>query len=334
MKKSFLTFILLCSLCVLQAQTNYDICLTPHVSEDVNFPESSRKILEQKMLRMVLSNGFGSSSNEFLLTANAQIVAKEVTAAVPAKQMVTLDVTFYVVGVRERVVVAEYTQSLTSVGTANNEASIYAQAFGKINPQSAQLRKFMLSARDKIVDYYAKRIPAILAEAEVYEKSEDYEKALALLGTVPSSLPEYPMVAERMIAVNQQMIDKFALTALAEAQSKMALRDYEGALDAVLYIDPLSTHYDEVDKLVKKVDTIYTAKEQAEAAQKRAELEAKWEQIAYNREEAQRARDDQMLLEKMRLENAQKSARDGSLMGIMQEEAIKTATGWLLGCLL
>ncbi len=310
--------------CPASAQQNENIHITPYVSPDLGLPGTSGKILEQRITRMVVSNGFGSLSNEFLLTADAQIVSKEVTPTVPPRELVKVEVTLYIVGVREQIIVAEETLTVGHVGDATNEGAIFAGAFANINPRSPQVRRFMMSAREKIVDYYAQRVPAILAQAQAFADMAEYDKALALLGTVPTCLPEYPVVAEKMVAANRQMLDKFAATALQEAKGKMALRDWEGALDALLYVDPLSSRFPEAEALVKKIDQTLTAQEQAA-------LQEKLEQAQWNREMAQKAHDDAVMLRKMELDKAQQNARKSPAAEENKESAVASTKSWLLG---
>ncbi len=310
--------------CPASAQQNENIHITPYVSPDLELPGSSGKILEQKISRIAVSNGFGSLSGEFLLTADAQIVSKEVTPTVPPRELVKVDVTLYIVGVREQIIVAEETLTVGHVGNATNEAAIFAGAFAKITPRSPQVRRFMMSAREKIVDYYAQRVPTILAQAQAYADMAEYDKALALLATVPTCLAEYPIVAEKMVAANRQILDKFAATALQEAKGKMALRDWAGALDALLYVDPLSSRFPEAEAMIKKIDQMLTAKEQAE-------LQAKLEQVQWNRDMAQKAHDDAVMLRKMELENAQKNAQKSPAAKENKATAIESTKSWLLG---
>ncbi len=310
--------------CPASAQQNENIHITPYVSPDLGLPGTSGEILEQRITRMVVSNGFGSLSGEFLLTADAQIVSKEVTPTVPPRELVKVEVTLYIVGVRERIIVGEETLTVSYVGSATNEAAVFAGAFAKINPRSPQVRRFMMSAREKIIDYYAQRVPTLLAQAQAFADMAEYDKALAVLATVPTCLPEYPLVAEKMVEANRQMLDKFAATALQEAKGKMALRDWEGALDALLYVDPLSSRFPEAEAMVKKIDQTLTAQEQAK-------LQAKLDQVQWNREMAQKAHDDAVMLRKMELDNAQKNAQESPAVEENKATAVASTKSWLLG---
>lgn len=307
-----------------QAPASENIRITPYVSPDLGLPGTSAQLLEQKIARMALANGFGSLSGEFLLTADARIVSKEVTPTVPPRELVKVEVALYVVGVRERIVVSEETLTVASVGDASSEAAIFAAAFGKINPRSPQIRRFMTSAREKLVDYYAQRVPMILAEAQACADRAEYEQALALLATVPTCLPEYPVVAEKMVEANRRMLDKFAATALQEAKGKMALRDYEGALDALLYVDPLSSRFPEAEAMIAQIDRTVTAAEQAA-------LQRQLEEAERNRELAQKAHDDEVMLRKLQLEKAQQSAEASPAALEARTSAIESTKSWLLG---
>lgn len=295
------------------------IGLTPYVCTELQLPSDAMNSLNQKLLQMATQNGFGSLSGEFVLTVNPMVVDKQMTSTVPAQHIVDLEVSLYVVGVEERVVVGE--TSLRVRGLGRSEGKAYIAAVNRINPRSPAVRAFMNSARERIVDYYAGRVPVLLAKAQSLADRADYEGALAVLAVVPESVDEYPMVAERMSGIYTQMVDKYAAVSIQEAKSKIALRDYEGALDALLYVDPLSTRFDEASRMVDGIRRTIDAKEQAE-------LQARLEQMEYQREQAQRAHDDEVMLRKMQIEASQKSAEATAARAGATDSAFKS---WLFG---
>lgn len=296
------------------------VCLTPYVCDELRLPADARNSLEQKMLQMTTQNNFGSAAGEFILTVNPMVVDKQATATVPVQYIVDLEVSFYVVGMQEQVIVDETSVRVRGIGRTEGKA--YIAAVNRINARTPALRQFMDSAREKIVDYYAGRVPVLLAKAQSQADRADYEGALATLAVVPESVPEYPTVAERMAGIYTQMVDKYATVSIQEAKSKIALRDYEGALDALLYVDPTSTRFDEAARMVDGIRNTIDAREQAE-------LQARLERMEYQREMAQRAHDDEMMLRKMQIDASQKTA--GAVLAVASDVAQGTLKDWLFG---
>ena len=245
---------------------------------------------------------------------------KQVTATAPAQYIVELEVSVYVVNLQEQLLAAETSFVVKSIESSEHKAMI--RAINRINARTPVVRQFMTSAREKIVDYYATRIPMIVAKAQSLADRDDYEAALAALAAVPESLDDYPMVAEKMTAVYTQMVDKFATVSIQEAKSKIALRDYEGALDALLYVDPSSTRFEEAARMVDSIKGTIDAREQAE-------MQVRLNQMEAQRELALKMHDDEVMLRRMQIEASQKTAeKRASGSDAATQSALKS---WLFG---
>lgn len=303
-----------------QPQQEERIAITPMVCDALDLAADARAALNQKLLQMTVQNGFGATGGPFILTASVRTVDKQVTATAPAQYIVELEISIYVVNLQEQLLVAETSFVVKSIETSEHKAVI--RAINRINARTPVVRQFMTSAREKIVDYYATRIPTIIAKAQSLTDRGDYEAALATLATVPESLDDYPMVAEKMAAVYTQMVDKFAAVSIQEAKSKIALRDYEGALDALLYVDPSSTHFEEATRMVSSIESTIDAREQAE-------IQARLDQMEAQRELALKIHDDEVMLRRMQIEASQKTAKEQpSESEATMQSALKD---WLFG---
>lgn len=303
-----------------QTQQEERIAIMPMVCDALDLPADARAALNRKLLQMTTQNGFGATGGPFILTADVRTVDKQVTATAPAQYIVELEVSVYVVNLQEQLLAAETSFVVKSIESSENKAVI--RAINRINARTPVVRQFMTSAREKIVDYYATRVPTIIAKAQSLADRGDYEAALAALAAVPESLDDYPMVAEKMTAVYTQMVDKFATVSIQEAKSKIALRDYEGALDALLYVDPSSTRFEEACRMVDSIKRTIDAKEQAE-------MQARLEQMEAQRELALKMHDDEVMLRRMQIEASQKTAeKQASASDAATQSALKN---WLFG---
>lgn len=296
------------------------IAITPMVCEALDLPAEARAALNQKLLQMTLQNGFGSTGGPFVLTADVRTVDKQVTATAPPQYIVELEVLVYVVNLQEQLLAAETSFVVKSIQTSDTKAVI--RAINQINARTPQVRAFMTAAREKIIDYYATRIPTIIAKAQSLANRGDYETALNVLSTVPESLDEYPMVAEKMTGIYTQMVDKYAAVSLQEAKSKLALRDYEGALESLLYVDPTSTRFDEATQMVDSIKGAIDAREQAQ-------IQAQLEQMEAQRELALKMHDDEVMLKRMQIEAARKSS--DSKLSSSDAETQSALKEWLFG---
>ncbi len=321
LKKLFGALVLLTTVLTATAQApESKICITPYLCEEVALPQGALNSMNNKLLQMATQNNFGSRSNDFVLTVNTTVADKQITASVPAQYIVDLELTFYVVGIAEQVIVNQTAVSVRGIGRTNDRA--YISAINHINPRTPALRRFMTEAREKIVDYYATRVPVLCSKAQSLADRGEYEKALGVLGTIPESVEEYPMIAEKMTATYVQMLDKYATVSLQTAKSKMVLKDYEGALEELGYVDPMSSRFDEACKMVDTIKATLDAREQAEMA-------ARLEQMEMQREMAQKMHDDEMMMRKKQLEASQKSASERA--SAQMDSTTNSLQSWLFG---
>lgn len=311
-----------CAPWLLMGQTPQEerIAIAPMVCDALDLPADARAALNQKLLQISVQNGFGATGGPFILTADVRTVDKQVTATAPAQYIVESEVSVFVVNLQEQLLVAETSFVVKSVESSEHKAVI--RAINRINARTPAVRQFMASAREKIIDYYASRVPMIVAKAQSLVDRGDYEGALAVLATVPESLDDYPMVAEKMTAAYTQMVDKFAAVSIQEARSKIALCDYEGALDALLYVDPSSTRFEEAVRMVDSIRSTIDAREQAA-------MKARLEQMERQQELALKMHDDEVMLQRMQIEASQKAAKEQtSGSGAETQSALKA---WLFG---
>lgn len=287
------------------------IGLTPVVPQAMNLSPEVKKVLGQKLLQMVTQNGFGSFSGQFVLTANVVVVDKQVTSTVPAQFVVSLEVSCYLLNVAEMVIVDETSFAVKGIDKLENKAMI--QAVNQIAPKSPNVRNFMAQCRTKIVDYYATRIPALLAKAKSLSERDEYEEALAVLSAIPESVDEYPAIAEQMVVLYTKVLDKNAATAIQSAKGKIALRDYEGAIGDLIYVDPSSTHFASATKMINSIKQTIDAEEQAALEQQMKMYEAEMDA-------RQKAHDDAVSLEKQRIDAAKQ-------IGTAQAQQSSTASG-------
>ncbi len=276
-----------------------NIAITPLLPAEVDIPESLRPMLQQKLLQIATTNGFGSESDDFILTANVMVLEKTAVPTVPPQINLTLEVSLYVINRLEKVIVAE--KSVQIGGIDKTENSAYTQALKQLNPRKSEIRSFMTSAREKIVEYYTEKLPALLAKAQSLADMGNTDEALAVLSTIPEVVPEYPLVAELMSEFYLKSLDTQCAGILREAQGKLAVKNYEDALDLLVAVDPLSNHFQEAGQMIDSIRSVISAEEARQ-------YEMEWQLYQQQLELAEKARADEVMLRKMQLEASYKYA--------------------------
>lgn len=298
------------------------VAITPAVASNLDLPEYAKKALYQKLIQIVTQNGFGSTSGDLVLTANVLITDKQMTGTVPAQYIVSMEVSFYLLNIQEEVVLDETSVTLKGIDKAENRAM--AQAMNSLNPRSPAIRNFMSQCRTKVLDYYTTRIPALLAKAKSLADRANYEEALAVLSAVPESVDEYPAIAEQMVNIYLKKVDKDAASLIQEAKAQMTVKDYVSALNALISVDPSSSRFAEATKMISNVKQTMDAEAKAAAEAQLAQYEAEMEA-------AQKAHDDNVMLEKLRIEAAKKAGATYNQSSASTEALSNRLSSWFLG---
>lgn len=228
------------------------IAITPMLSSHLDIPKDASKSLEVKLMQMVTQNGFGSTSGDFVLSANVVTLNKEATATAPVQYVVELEVSFFVVNVTERVIIDEMSFTVTGVDRSENKAVI--QAINQIKPKSTNVRLFMNNVRDQLVVYYNTRIPVLVKKAQSLSEMGQYEDALVILSAVPESCEEYALVGDLMVQLYRKMVEGNSAQAIQKARAAIAKGDYETAADYLGKVDPASEHVSEAVKLLGEIE--------------------------------------------------------------------------------
>lgn len=317
--------ILLCEVLNVPAQqvlsSKEMIGITPAIPVEMDIPQQAKKILSQKLTQTATQNGFGSFSGDFVLTANVLVMDKQKTGTVPAQFIIELEISLYVLNIQEGVIVNETSVTYSGIDDVENRAFI--EAIKNLNPRSPAIRNFMKECRGKIVDYYTTRVPVLLAKAKSLTERALYGEALAVLSVIPESVDEYPAIADQMVVIYTKEIDKQAAAILQEVKVKMAEKEYKSALELLLKIDPASSRFAEASKKIDAIKQTMDAKEQAE-------LEARLQEIEARKEAQQRAHDDEVMLEKMRIDAARQMGT-AYAQGAEQASVEKKLSDWFLG---
>lgn len=326
----FIAALLLTTAATAQQQPESRIALTPYVEYGLNrIPDTASGALERKLTSLATANGFAAVDGDFLLTAVPAVVGTSSTPTAPPQFVAEVEVALFVINIPERIIVDQKVYTLKGVGPSEQRAVV--NAVGQINVRSTDTRRFMENVRTKLLDYYAGRLPSLIAEAQSLARMTRYEEALAVLSAVPESLEEYPQVAELMVDIYTDCIDRDAKKIIAETKAMLAEGNYSDALKELVRIDPNSTLFAEADAMIAGIRTKIEA-------EREAELQRELERYEAERARAAQAYEDGVELEKMKLKAsrdiAAKMAASASQEDATAEEKSRDVVKWLLGNLI
>lgn len=288
MKKTFLILTsLLCSLPIFAQQTldsKQMVGITPMMYDQVKLPPDAKSAMTLKLRQLATQNGFGSMSQDFVITADVVTVDKQRTTTAPVQFIVELQVSIYVVNALEKVIINETSMGVKGIGAYDSKAII--NAINQINAKTPEMRSFMNQSRTKIVDYYVTMTPSIMKKASSLAESGRYDEALRALSSVPTCIDQYPAVADMLKDVYLKKLDSQAQSAINKANAEIALGNYSKAIEAMVAIDPLSPQSSQVSGMISKIESKLSAAQKAAADLKLKEYEVKKAQLSASKSEA------------------------------------------------
>lgn len=289
MKKIALTLALCCCALIGVAQQTLDskqmVGITPMMYDQVKLPADAKASMILKLRQAATQNGFGSTSQDFAITADVVTVDKQHTTTAPIQFIVELQVSIYVVNALDKVIVNETSMSVKGIG--NYESKAVINAINQINAKTPEMRSFMNQSRTKIIDYYTTHVPAIMKKASSLAESGQYDVALRTLASVPTCVDQYPAVADMLKDIYLKKLDSEAQIAINKANALIATGDYSQAVDAIVKVNPLSPYSKQVSGVINNLDTKFTATEKQQAEMKLKGYEVKKAEMSVLKSEAE-----------------------------------------------
>ena len=266
MKKVFLLFILCFLLCgnIISAQDAKPamddaarIALSTYMDYSSQIPNNARKVLKDKMQKIITKSGMGSAKNtRFIMTANVRELNLEKSETAPVIYIYNLEVNLYIGDGIDGTLFSNYSVEVSAAGDTKEKA--YLAALKKIKASDPAYQIFIDEGTKRIVDYYASKCDFIIAQAQTKAKNQDFDAALFDLMQVPDICKEcYDKCMAAAQIVYQEKIDQEGAALLAEARNVWkAGQDVVAADNAAAIlskINPQSTAFPEADKLSTEI---------------------------------------------------------------------------------
>lgn len=254
------------------AQINLDdfgrIILNTYLPDNNSIPAEAKKALETKLNQITTNNGMGGSAANprFIITAVVNIGTKDIVAGPPQMIAQNMELTLFVGDAITNTIFSNTTISLKGVGTNENKALI--EAFKTINPKNKEIIGILEEGKNKIINYYSTQCDFIIKNAQTLEKQEKYDEAIYTLSLVPEVCKDcYFKCSDLLTLVYQQKIDSDCTSKLSKAKlawsSQQNQQGAELASNILTEINPKSSCYKEVKKLITQISAKLTADEKA-----------------------------------------------------------------------
>lgn len=235
------------------------IVLSSYVPQQIeNMPEAARSMLTNKLSQIVTQNGMGSNdiNERFILTANINILSKDITPTAPPMQAFTLDISLYIGDGIDGTKFASFSTTVKGVG--ENETKAYISALKNLKTNDPKYQSFIESGKNKIAEYYNSKCDFIIKDAQTLGSQSQYDEAIYKLSSVPEVCKVcYDKCMDAIAPIYKLQIDKACRASLADAiNSWNTNQDASGALQASEYlaqIDPIASCFKEAQAFSNKI---------------------------------------------------------------------------------
>ena len=235
------------------------ITLAAYVPQQIDkMPDAARSILANKLNQIVTQNGMGGAANNerFIITANVNVISKDLTATAPPMTALVLEVTLYI---GDGFVGTKFSSTYISVkGVGESETKAYISALKGISPTNSNIQSFVGNGKSKIIEYYNSKCDFIIKEAQTLVSQNNFEEAIFKLTSVPEVCKDcYDKCMDAVGPIYQKQIDRECKSKLMEANTAWnAAQDSYGADTAggiLAQIDPNASCYKEALALSNKI---------------------------------------------------------------------------------
>lgn len=235
------------------------ITLVAYVPQQIDkMPDAARSILANKLNQIVTQNGLGGSVNNerFIITANVNVISKNLTPTAPSMTAFVLEVTLYI---GDGIEGTKFSSTSISVkGVGENETKAYISALKRISPDNGSIQSFVENGKSKIIQYYNSKCDFLIKEAQTLASQNNYEEAISKLTSVPIVCKScYDKSMDAIVPIYQKQIDRDCKLKLAEATSiwsanqSLDVANQVGAIVSV--IEPSASCFGEVKIFFKKI---------------------------------------------------------------------------------
>ena len=169
-----------------QSDDTLDLKLTPFIPDYPDLGGSGKQLLSSRLNQAVSNYAFGGESGNprFIIGPSINLLSKNITATSPTKYANTYEVTLLSLDVGTETTFASY--SFTIKGVGDTPAKAFINAFRDYTFENEDFFNFLKKTQAKIAQYYDNNCDKIILEAESEAQTRNYDKAYALLKSVPT----------------------------------------------------------------------------------------------------------------------------------------------------
>ena len=268
MKKRFLaTVYFACCLFLCVAARGNAVPMSVAVrSGQAMFADNELKLLGAKLRGVLSANGIQSDGySGVVLCPSVDVGGKQVIeGGMRSITVFDFQLTLTVANVITGNEFGTLTMPLRGEGYSERDACL--AALRKINATDKRFAAFLEESGKRVEDYYTKNTSSLITQAQTKAKMKQYEDALALLLSYPSSLSGYDRAAAAAVKIYEQWQSDQCGQIMQQARTAYSTGDYAAAAELLNMVDIQSSCAGDAKKLADDIRQAI-GKERAEELQ-------------------------------------------------------------------
>lgn len=220
-------------------------------------PEAARSVLENSLTRMATASGMNADFHfsNFVLTAQVDVLDKDILPGPPMQISRTLGVTLYLGDAATQTKYASAYVEVAGVGT--NDTKCLINAFRRLNAGNAEIKRMIALGKQKMMTYFDDHYGDILQNARRKAALQQYEEAIALAMSIPVCSRGGDEATAAALEIYATCRDKLNLELLNRARTIWAAgQNREAAVEAgrlLSLIDPDAACYSDAVALAEEI---------------------------------------------------------------------------------
>jgi hypothetical protein len=236
----------------------------PDIIEELDASQKSK--LEAKITQITVASGLAATGYDqsFVIYPRFTIYQTDVVeTGMQNLTKVTAELSLYIKQTMTNTLFASTSRQL--VGTGKTKSAAITDAIGKLPTKDTELTAFIETGRKKIVQYYESKCGDIIAKADGLVKRQEYSGAIFELLAVPEECSScYAKVSAKAVEAFYAYQDKICKEQMQIAKTKVAGKDFYGALRALENINTSAKCYGEATSLLASITEKIDAEEKQE----------------------------------------------------------------------
>ena len=173
----------------------------------IDFPQNAVQTLESRMLSIASKNGIVGYGGDpaFVFAALITPLKKDVTTTPPVQKVIKYTMNLYVANIVTGDVYGSYSMEMMGIGKSFDLAAVNAVE------DNSQIQKMLHSASEKIIKWFDENSKEFISKINDYITQGQYDKAYALLSSVPQQATEcFNFAQEHKSKVYEKYLQKLS----------------------------------------------------------------------------------------------------------------------------